>query len=126
MYLIILFSVIGIAMIITELSSNKHILGELGTRIRAARIDMSLTQAELATRAGVSLSTVAKLERGEDVRLSSVLDTLRALGILASVNALVPETAPRPSELATLGRTRQRARSTRQKKSKTWKWGDEQ
>ena len=113
-------------MTITELSPNKHILRELGARIRAARIDMPFTQAELAEHAGVSLSTVAKLERGEDVRLSSVLDILRALGMLASVNGLVPEATPRPSELATLGKARRRARSTKQKKQTTWKWGDEQ
>ena len=113
-------------MAITELSSDAYILRELGARIRTARIDRPFTQAELAAHAGVSLSTVAKLERGEDVRFSSVLDILRALGMLASVNALVPEATPRPSELATLGKARQRARSTKHSPSKTWKWGDEQ
>lgn len=113
-------------MLITELSSDKHILRELGGRIRAARINMPFTQAELAEHAGVSLSTVAKLERGEDVRFSSVLGILRALGMLASVNTLLPEATPRPSELATFGKARQRARSSKQKKSTIWKWGDEQ
>lgn len=113
-------------MVITQLASNEQVLRELGARVRAARIDTPFTQEELAVRAGVSLSTVAKLERGEDVRLSSVLDILRALGLLASVNALVPEATPRPSELAALGKVRQRARSAKRKKSESWSWGDEQ
>ena len=111
---------------ITMLSSNEQVLGELGRRIRAARIDTPLTQAELAQRAGVSLSTVAKLERGEDVRLSSLLDIQRALGLLASADALAPEALARPSDLARMGKPRERARSAaKDAQPGTWKWGDE-
>ena len=113
-------------MVITALSSNEQALRELGTRIRAARIDMPLTQAELAARAGVALSTVAKLERGEDTRLSSMLDILRALGMLGALDTLVPEATPRPSDLAKLGKPRQRARHHKTPTPSAWKWGDEQ
>ena len=114
-------------MVITALSSNEQVMGELGKRIRAARIDMPLTQAELAKRAGISLSTVAKLERGEDVRLSSVLDILRALGMLSAADALVPEVVVRPSDLARMGKQRERARSASGRAKPTaWTWGDEQ
>ena len=112
-------------MIITMLTSNEQALSELGSRIRAARIDTPLTQAELAKRAGVSLSTVAKLERGEDVRFTSVLDVLRALGMLAAVDSLVPQALVRPSDLARAGKPRQRARSSVKGASvNAWEWGD--
>ena len=113
-------------MVITSLTSNEQALRELGSRIRAMRIDTPLTQAELAARAGVSLSTVAKFERGEDIRLSSLLSIMRALGTLAAVDTLVPEAMPRPSDLAALGKPRQRARSVKPTRASSWKWGDEQ
>ena len=112
-------------MVITMLTSNEQVLGELGSRIRAARIDMPLTQAQLARRAGVSLSTVSKLERGEDVRFTSVLDVLRALGMLAAVDSLVPQALVRPSDLARTGKPRQRARSAaKDAPANAWEWGD--
>ena len=77
---------------ITILSSNEQVLAELGARIRAARIDTPLTQAELAERAGLSPYTVANLERGHDVNLGSLLSVLRALDMLENADALVPET----------------------------------
>lgn len=112
-------------MVITMLTSNEQALGEIGSRIRSARIETPLTQAELAKRAGVSLSTVAKLERGEDVRFSSVLDVLRALGMLGAVDSLVPQVLARPSDLARAGKPRQRARSAAKGASSgAWEWGD--
>ena len=114
-------------MSITLLSSNEQALRELGERLRAARIDTPLTQAELATRAGVSLSSVASLERGGDVRLSTLLSMLRALGMLENADALVPRTETRPTQIAKLGRARKRAPSSRkvQDAPGTWTWGDE-
>lgn len=113
-------------MTISMLSSNEQVLSELGSRIRAARIDTPLTQAELAKRAGVSLSTVAMLERGKDVRLSSVLCILRALGMLGAMDALVPQVVARPSDIMRAGKPRERARSaTKAALPTTWKWGDE-
>ena len=115
-------------MIIDRLSSNEQVLKELGERVRAIRIDMPLTQAELAQRAGVSLRTVANLEAGRDVKLDSLLSVLRALGLLANVELLVPEPLVRP--LALLDTPARRRRATSPKKRSTphegWKWGDEQ
>lgn len=45
---------------------------ELGIAFRAARIERRLTQAEVAQRAGVSVATVARLERGELLELGVV------------------------------------------------------
>lgn len=116
-------------MVITSLSSDEQVLWEVGARVRRMRIDTPLTQEQLAVRAGVSLSVVARLERGGDVRLSGLVSILRALGLLANLDALVPDVVVRPSDIAGLGHARQRASSTSRKTtgvSHGWKWGDEQ
>lgn len=51
--------------------------GSIGDRIRSLREFRDVTQEELATRAGVSVDTVRKLEQG--VRQSARINTLRAL-----------------------------------------------
>ena len=112
---------------ITLLDSNEQILSEIGRRIRAARIEANLTQEALAIRAGVSLSTVASIERGGEARLGSYLSILRSLGLLGNADMLVPETSVRPSQLAELGheRKRVRARKSQDYELASWKWGDE-
>ena len=121
---------------ITMLDSNDQILAELGRRFRSWRIDSSLTQGELARRSGVSLSTIAGIERGSDARMGSYLSVLRALGMLENANALISEAEERPSELARLSHRRQRVRLQRcgrpsrdvrgeRAGGSTWKWGDE-
>jgi transcriptional regulator with XRE-family HTH domain len=115
-------------MLITAFSSNDEALAELGARVRAQRIEVPLTQAELAERAGVSISMVARLERGQEVRTGGLVSVLRALGLLAQLDALVPEVLARPTDLAHLGHTRQRATSPSrrpQRADTTWTWGDE-
>lgn len=110
------------------LSSNEHVLKELGRRIKAARIDTPLTQDELAERAGISLSTVAAIERGADARMGSYLCVLRALNMLENANAFVPEQPVRPTQLAKLGHERKRATSPARRKdsNNAWAWGDQQ
>lgn len=113
---------------ITGLESNDAIAREIGARIKQVRIAYPLTQGELAERAGISLKTVSNLETGRDVRLGSLLSTMRALGMLANADVLVPERLPSPSDYIELGHDRQRATSpcNRHAPSGRWKWGDEQ
>ena len=48
-------------------------------RLRATRLRRMLTQEELAERAGVSLSTVARMERGKPGRISVIRKLAAAL-----------------------------------------------
>lgn len=50
-------------------------------RLRAERLAVVLTQAELAMRAGVAEATVVAAERGKKVRISTVRRLAAALGI---------------------------------------------
>jgi len=111
---------------ITYYSSSDEIQKELGNRAKATRIDMELSQAELANQAGVSPKTVSNLETGKDVSFRTVIEIMRALGCLQNMDSLLPEQIIRPSQLAEMGKKRERA--PRQKKEKDhadWTWGDE-
>lgn len=55
-----------------------------GTRIRARRTDAGLSQQRLATKAGIGLKTLVRVEQGEDVRLGTLTAIAGALGISVS------------------------------------------
>lgn len=61
-------------------------LGEVGGSIRQWRLMQSLKAEELAERAGISRSTLQKIERGEPgVSVGAVLSVMQALGQLDHV-----------------------------------------
>ena len=53
----------------------------LAVRLRAARERASLSQQVLATRAGISMSTLSRIESGEDAKLSILTAIAEALGV---------------------------------------------
>jgi len=110
-------------------SSTNEVLSELGSRIKAARIAMDVTQKEMARLTNLSQRTISNLENGNDVSFSTVIDVLRALGQLQNLDIMIPEQGPRPSEIAALGKQRERVRSkaaTTVQTQSGWKWGDEE
>ncbi|MCG8469085.1 MAG: helix-turn-helix domain-containing protein [Gemmatimonadetes bacterium] len=61
---------------------------ELGLRLREAREDVGLTQAQLARRIGTSRQWVLDLERGKStLRLGLVLKAISALGLACDIGA---------------------------------------
>lgn len=94
--------------------TEQEILSELGRRLKRTRLSQNVTQHELAERAGVSLRTVSAAESGGDIRLSTLVRLLRALGKLGGIDALLPAPQVSPLELVERrGRQRQRARGRR-------------
>lgn len=126
---------------ITGFESNAEMLAELGERIKDARIAAPLTREELATKSGVSARTIANLESGSGATLSNVISVLRALNMARNLEMLVPEQGPRPSDLVSLGKKRQRATHSKANTGKDsswdalanetwedarkWKWGED-
>jgi transcriptional regulator with XRE-family HTH domain len=109
--------------------TDEAVRKELGARLEQRRIELSLTQAELAERAGIGKRTLERLEAGQSVQLTTLIRTLRELDLLENLNALIPEAGPRPMDLLKLqGKRRKRAYSPRGKETNTngWKWGDEE
>ena len=113
---------------ITKQATDEVILGELGGRLAKIRLDRNLTQAELATQAGVSKRTVERLEAGTvGTQLSGFIRVCRALNVIERFDLLVPEPLPSPVEqLKMAGRKRQRASAAKPARpsAKKWKWGD--
>jgi transcriptional regulator with XRE-family HTH domain len=112
----------------SNLLTDEVVIQEMGRRLAAARLERRMTQAELAYAAGVSKSTVERLEQGEPTQLANLIRCLRALGLLEALERLLPETAANPVELLKRrGRTRRRVRAhkTASPAASDWSWGDE-
>jgi transcriptional regulator with XRE-family HTH domain len=112
---------------LTDSLSDAAILSELGQRLATARLDRNLTQAELAAEAGVAKRTLERLEAGQSSQLTNLIRVVRALGLAANFDLLVPETPPSPlTELKMQGRQRERAsRRARRETPAPWRWDDD-
>ena len=91
--------------------TRDEVLKELGTRLRTYRLQMNLSQGNLAVRAGVNRTTIRDAELGKDFQLSTLVKLLRALGRLGDLDALLPAPSVSPIQLMKRqGKPRQRAR----------------
>ena len=109
-----------------RLQSDKAILADLGRRLARHRLDLGLTQAELARQAGVGRATVERLEGGHSTQLTSLIRILRVLDKVDALIEMLPEAGLRPIDLVRRQpRQRQRA-SGRRKPDAAWEWADEE
>jgi HTH-type transcriptional regulator/antitoxin HipB len=72
-------------------------LSDIGTAIREARKSAQLTTVDVAAKSGRSRDILNRLERGEDVSLSSLLAILAAIGHSIEI---VPTGPPTLAEMA--------------------------
>ena len=110
--------------------TDQAILAELGARLSRYRLERNLTQAALAQEAGVSRSTVEKIESGAVVALDSFIRILRVLGLVSRLDSVIAEPPPSPMDrLRRSGARRQRASGSRRARASqpasTWHWGPE-
>jgi len=114
---------------IGDLLSDEIILQELGQRLARQRVTQGFTQADLAEQAGVSKRTVERVEAGESTQISTLIRIFRILGLLNTLETLIPTIGPRPLDLLKMkGKERQRASSKKRVKQtgKPWSWSDEE
>jgi len=112
---------------------DSALLARLGQRLARERVRQNLTQATLASEAGVSRATLQRLESGDSTQLVNLIRILRALGLLENLDALVPAPATSPLENAAReGRRRQRASPAPSDAAadataggKPWTWGED-
>lgn len=62
--------------------SNKSLIHIIGNFIQSHRLNQNKSQQSVATDAGISRSTLSLLERGEKVRIDSLIQVLRTLDLL--------------------------------------------
>ncbi|MBR1427380.1 MAG: helix-turn-helix domain-containing protein [Paludibacteraceae bacterium] len=68
-------------------SSNNALLVQIGQKVKYRRITANLTQKQLSEQAGVALSAVGNIEKGQN---SSLLTFLQVLRTLRSLDLLEP------------------------------------
>ena len=98
--------------------SDKAILSELGLRILRHRLNKNITQNTLAVEAGVSESTIQRVESGASIQLLKLMRILRILNLIENLETLAPGLAVSPlQQLKMRIEVRQRA-SSQQKNNK--------
>ena len=89
--------------------SPSAIAKELGQRLKQARLNIDLTQVEVAEQAGVTRKAVLNAEKGK-VQLEVLVAIMGALKLTEQLNHFLPAQEISPIQLAKLqGRKRQRA-----------------
>jgi len=90
--------------------SDNAIVNEIGTRIKKQRLLKNYSQEELASRAGIGISTLQKLEYGSYATLKTIIQVLRALKQLDALDSFIIDPGISPIELQKLeGKSRERA-----------------
>lgn len=113
---------------ISELDGDGALLQEMGRRLSRRRLELNLTQEEVAREAGVSKRTVERLEAGHSTQLTLFLRIIRVLDLLDRLDLLLPEPVTSPIELLDFrGRERKRATGEREPStpSAPWRWGED-
>lgn len=96
---------------------NAAILEKLGRRLQRERLNRNMTQQELADSSGLSVSTIKKIEAGSNFSMETLLHILRTFNMVERLDALLPEPALSPIQLAKMrGKERERASGQRARK----------
>lgn len=101
------------------------VLQELGHRAKDIRIRRNMTQKDLAENAGVSFSTVVRIERGESVNLDNFMRVIRVFDLLGNFELLIPEQELTPEEIFKGRSKKKRAHKIQKSDAHEWVWEDE-
>jgi len=94
--------------------SDDAMIKTIGAFIKHHRMDQNRTQQEVANTAGINRSTLSLLENGDIVTVSTLVQVLRALGLLKIMDVFTIENQISPLKLAKLEeQRRKRARNKR-------------
>ncbi len=126
---------------ISTLLTDDAILAEIGSRIARRRLELQLTQSDVAEQAGIGKRTLERVEAGASAQLSNIIRILRVLELVEGLEGVIPDEQPRPMELLKRkGKVRQRASKPRDadpssksasqsaqqiKEPKPWSWDDD-
>lgn len=82
--------------------SDKTLMETIGRFVQTHRLTQNKSQDQVATTAGISRSTLSLLERGEKVRIDSLIQVLRVLDLLYVMDVFKVEDQISPIEYAKL------------------------
>ena len=102
--------------------TDNMILTKIGESIKRQRLERNISQKELAISAGVSVSSVAAMERGENISLKTLIPLLRTLGTLHMLADFLKEPEISPIAYAKQlenQKLRKRASATKNNNDKT-------
>jgi transcriptional regulator with XRE-family HTH domain len=112
-----------------QIATSAQISEALGSSLEALRLSRNLTQKAVAKDAGISLSTLKRLEKGHSTSLDSFIRVLIALRLQAYLATMLPDPTIRPVERVTGrgGGERKRASAATALPAapQPWTWGDE-
>jgi len=103
--------------------TTKGIEIEIGLRIKNARLKKNMTQLALAKKTGLSRVSISKIERGNGVSLSSLIEILRMLDLLQNLEQLFPPSELSPLEILKIQRKKRKRASSSKKgndPNETW------
>lgn len=95
--------------------TNAAILQTLGQRLKEYRLRRNLQQAEMAKYAGVNISTVSRIEKGQNIMFDSYLRIMRVLEMLDNLDEFIPESPRSPLLMKKLmGKKKQRIKKSKE------------
>lgn len=108
--------------------SDTVIFEKIGNRLKQTRLKQNITQQSLSEEAGVSLSSLKKIEKGDIGSFDSLIRVMRTLGLLDALQPLVEEEQLSPNEYYELvhsSKTKLRKRAAKKlhqpnKEESTW------
>lgn len=106
-------------------NSEKNILKEFGDRIKQYRISINMTQAELADRCGISLSTLTRIENGDDSKWSAIIKILIEFDLADNIDVLIPKPTLDYKSIFEEKPKRKRASRKKTQANSNWTWGED-
>ncbi|OFX20939.1 MAG: transcriptional regulator [Bacteroidetes bacterium GWA2_31_9] len=101
-----------------EAMSDKSLMESIGKFIQSHRLTQNKTQERVASDAGISRSTLSLLERGEKIRIDSLIQVLRVLNLLYIMDVFKIQEQISPIEYAKI-KKKQRKQASPQKNKNT-------
>ena len=101
------------------------ILKEIGYRIKQYRITSNMTQEELADKCRFSVSTVVRIENGEDSKFSNYIKIMYILNLASNIEMMIPEIQPNYEALYEGRPERKRVKHSTENDKPTWIWEED-
>ena len=90
--------------------SDESILKELTQRVRQRRLNLNLTQKQVADKSGLHEQTIKNFESGKNASLLTLIQILGVFGDLEALDKFLPDPGVSPVQLLKLkGKKRERA-----------------